>query len=301
MHLQDRCIAMLDVLGFGPRISNRQGLLNTMKVYAESIAHSRSYCLVGRSTLSREHDAINTDAADFVFDTLVLVSRGMDQWGCPGDFMGAVSSLMATFASNGMPLRGAIGFGDYLRDDQTGVFLSDVFKKLNAAIQEQEWSGCHLLPDCEDHILDKLRSAIHPLGGPSDGLYRYPVPLKGPRTEFRWCLNWLDIMNPADTTALLEFLIEPKRHNTRMFIEDFERERRPARIPLPEEFKPARFAAIVNFGGSSRLAFYNELGESVRPGCQHFKCRKSRLASGTAFIGFNTAVEEAERERQRWT
>jgi len=151
-------------------------------------------------------------------------------------------------------------------------------KKPGRAISAQEWSGCFLLPEYAEQIMATLTAADYPLEGNSAGAYRYPVPLKTGGPETCWCLHWLDLMNAQTLGTLMDFMRgdENKRLNTERFI-DHDKSRPPNRIPLPGEFLPARSAAIVNFGCSSRFTFYDEHDESVRFGCQHFQCDQRRM------------------------
>jgi hypothetical protein len=290
---------MLDVLGLADQIADRDGLLRTMRTYNLNVVEAEAKIVISQSTMDPAHDAKTVDVVEFVFDTLVVVSRPIEERGAAGAFMGAVSALMASFASSNMPLRGAIGVGDYLLDEATHIFLSDVFKKLSNAINAQEWSGCLILPEYESQIMATLMAADYPPIGSSAGILQCAVPMKG-QSKVCWCVNWLDLMNDGTINSLLNFMVGDKKSNTQQFIERFRPDTQKS-VPVPCEFLPARSAVVVNFGDSFRFTFYNDKGESVRFGCQHFTCDPRKLAQGNAFIGYTTEEERVTRHSERWT
>ena len=112
---------------------------------------------------------------------------------------------MGYFAMHDMPLRGAIGFGDYVveqKNDLTRLFLSTAFEDLSRAEKDQEWTGCYVLPNSEAVIQEHL------FGAPDCGhvsqsaaLYRYSVPLKRGERVNAWCLNWLHGMTDEACAA----------------------------------------------------------------------------------------------------
>ncbi|KAF0191656.1 MAG: hypothetical protein FD165_1379 [Gammaproteobacteria bacterium] len=295
---------MLDVLGLSAQISNESGLHATMEKYGELIVHARDKIFVSRSTAFPEHDAHHFEATNFVFDTLVLVSHSIDRRGKAAGFMSAVSNIMSVFSLANLPLRGAIGVGDYLYDDKTGLFLSDVFRKLDDAIKQQEWAGCFLLPEYEDYVMPLVlgRYTLDE-SNQSSGLYRYPVPRKDGSRKEAWCLNWLDMFVDDDFRSILNYMRADakKAMHVERFITFYRQLPRDDSL-VPSEFVPAKYAKIINFGESKRVSFWNERHESVWPVCKHFIFDpKHRQSIGGGFVGFDTEEERIQRERERYT
>lgn len=79
MYLENRLIAMLDVLGFAGRIQTREGLQGTAARYAELIERAKRHMFSPQAVPgSPKNPEPNFEYGQFVFDTLVLVSHPID-------------------------------------------------------------------------------------------------------------------------------------------------------------------------------------------------------------------------------
>jgi len=182
-------------------------------------------------------------------------------------FAGYVSNLMMLFAMQRMPLRGAIGFGDYTYTSNPKIFLSDIFKRLSHAEREQEWAGCVVLPQFEDQFVSELFDSGVPEPRRSCLLLRYPVPLKNDRIQTAWCLNWLDFhLNRRYRQHLRATMAgDPtKWQNTEKFLQYFET-LPDNRMSLPAEFLPATFASIIKQIRVQDLTFGVALESTFNP------------------------------------
>ena len=76
---QGRLIAMLDVLGFEERLNESAGLPSIVNVYTDLIREAKIYAF-GRKAVpgSPAPPSPNFELGEFVFDTLILVSRPID-------------------------------------------------------------------------------------------------------------------------------------------------------------------------------------------------------------------------------
>lgn len=130
MYLENRLIAMLDVLGFSSRIQNPESLKRTTEQYAGLIAEAKEHMFSPAGMPgSPNPPSSNFEYGQFVFDTLVLVSHPLNVHSV-AQFVLTTGLLMEKFFEAGYPLRGAIGRGDFCMDDATQIFLSDAFKRL---------------------------------------------------------------------------------------------------------------------------------------------------------------------------
>lgn len=303
MYLEQRLIAMLDVLGFSSQIESREGIIDLLDTYTRMIAHARERILVARSTddVNRDWDFHAFASAEFVFDTLVLVSLPLDALNV-GAFIGSTSSLMGYFGTNNLPLRGAIGIGDYASDEKgpdTRISVSTISKALSSAERQQQWSGCYIIPEYESRVLGYVGQGAG-LDAPSQSsaLHRYRVPLKGNKHMNAYCLNWVAGMSDERNRSLLLYMSGDleKRHNTEAFI-DFCRSLPRTEYPLPPNFLPAVTATVIHSGPGVQLHFWDKDGRNATSiGCKHvvFDPRES---PGNAFRGYDTDEEEAALSR----
>jgi hypothetical protein len=293
---------MLDVLGLSNQIDSREGLLRTLDTYKSVIQNVREHSLITRSTLSPEYDAHHVEVAEFVFDTLVLVSHPLDALNGAASFLSCVCGLMAHFAMNNLPLRGAVGIGDFLADEGTKLFLSDIFKRLNYAISEQAWSGCCILEEYEAQIPNHVFAQSETSSGRSAGLCRYRVPMKRGQSKELWCLNWLHAMPDASVDSLLEYLHgdEEKYTHTKAFI-DYFRGFPSNLMELPAEFSPATFVRMSRLGTVKSVSYWDAAGNPAKYGCRNAVFHPNHAASiGNGFVGYDDDSQRAVRQIERW-
>jgi hypothetical protein len=302
-YLDDRCIAMLDVLGFSDRITNKKRILKTLNKYNQIIAQSKEHLFRSRSSLGTgKHDLHFFAAAEFVFDTLILVSDPIDgNKGRCGAFIGGIAGLMTHFAASHMPLRGVLGIGDYAADDSSNIFVSNIFARLITAEKQQEWSGCYVLPEFQDRIHHLLHAKKPHEQTQAAYLLRYDVQLKKGVAENVYCINWLADFREKDLPGLLEFLgaAPVKQANTKAFAEYY-RSLPNELHDLPPEFWPAVKVSMCHTDQLSRYRLRDSLGNPTIPGCRHFKHDPRIPNSLHAFVGSNSIEEERIRETERW-
>jgi|ERR1051326_2995822 hypothetical protein len=102
---------------------------------------------------------------------------------------------------HGLPMRGAISFGDLHIDRKRQVYFGRAFLEAMAHEREQEWIGCCLTPSLaipfEEYKAEYGRQAepwkwkVTPLGPLSrHTIHPYPVPVKGRETKDQLIVNW---------------------------------------------------------------------------------------------------------------
>lgn len=269
MYYENRVIAMLDVLGMANQLTNKESLIATTKKYSELIQEAQKNVL-NQTTIpgSKVKDIENFAFAEFVFDTIVLVSHPITVHST-AQFITGISNLMGLFFKNKMPLRGSIGIGDYLVDKETNVFLSNIFKKLNNDELNQEWSGCCILPDAVDIILDNITGSTvidkdNQLQ--SNIFHLLNVPMKENKNENRLCINWYYSLIEQETKLGLEYMIgnKIKYDNTKEYIQQIKLLKDEYQI-LDETFLPATRLRVMKTRANVRIIFTDDNDIPVEP------------------------------------
>lgn len=269
--MRQRLVAFLDVLGFSELLRKRS-LLDLHQEYARLIDEARSkvFDQIARSPEGEVRQS-NFDFAQFAYDSIVLVSRSLDEDGPRSafHFFAATCQLMETCAGRKMPLRGAVGVGDFLVDAERQLFLSPVLPELVELEQLQEWTGAVVLPAAEALVLDALNGvtpeeAQGALAMRDFLVVRASVPLKQSSSEDHWCVNWVHHLDEPALDELLGFLIEPKRKNTREFVEHVRRLPTWTRA-APPEAKPAVTVSFQCARAGFRLKLADDRGCGVDP------------------------------------
>lgn len=271
--LSQRLIGFFDILGFSDRLRTME-ITDLHHLYAKLIDDVKNTVFSSEilGTPDKQRKA-NFDRANFLFDSIVLVSRDLNSEPispAAHDFLMSCSSLMEKSFAMQLPLRGAIGFGDYLEDSERNIFLSSEFANLVRAEKAQEWSGCIVLPEANLKLLPVV--FLEP-DAPTHYEHRampiafYEVPFKSTESlQLRryWCVNWVYFLNPSSCEAGLGFLKSPKFENTLKFVRYIEglpdKEQ-----PLPDTFLPAVRVLTQGTRCGARLKFIDASGNGVDP------------------------------------
>jgi hypothetical protein len=262
-----------DILGFSDRLRTME-ITVLHHLYAELIDDVRVTVftpeILGTPDKQRKS---NFDRADLLFDSIVLVSRNLmgDGYGAAvHDFLMSCTSLMEKSFAQQLPIRGAIGFGDYLEDSTRNIFLSREFAHLVRAEKAQNWSGCLVLPEAAKQILPivfLMPDAPTHYEHRAMPLVRYEVPFKStdtPSSNTYWCINWVYFLDPSERAIGLAFLKTPKLENTLRFIQHIDSLPDEDR-PLPENFRPAIRILGQGTRCGVRIKFLDASGHGVDP------------------------------------
>lgn len=178
IHLNNRLIAMFDVLGFANQINDPANLASVGNEYCRIIKIAKNHQIRNNLIEGKSDKITNFEVGEFVFDNIVIVSNELSTQSI-SNFILSMTILMETFFENRFPLRGAISIGDYYADPECGIFLSNLFKRLSHAGDMQEWTGCVVLDEAEEVILNSIyghgNQYLHNASSP---LIRYPAPFK---------------------------------------------------------------------------------------------------------------------------
>lgn len=266
--LEGRLVAFLDILGFSNRLTSTP-ISELHDLYSALIDDVNTTIFGDQTLVDAETKATNFDKAQFLFDSVVLVSHPTTGSGSAGrvwNFISGVACLMEKSYARQLPLRGCIGFGDFLDDDERGIFLSACFPEIVRAEKEQEWSGAFLHAAAAPLVLKALCGSEDEARGTdmTQPVVRYAVPLKKQRTAEHWCINWVCMSDAAGLAAGTEFLEGPKGANTTAFVAHVEAGM-PSPFALPNGFLPAVHLRVQAVGPGMRLKFTDAQGRAVDP------------------------------------
>lgn len=264
---------MLDVLGLANQVSEPSELEKVIERYKSLIKVAREE-ISEQVTVkgSIEPKVYNFEVGEFVFDTVVLVSYPVDvKSSCK--FILAVKKLMQLFAKENMPLRGCVGLGDYISDEETNIFLSNIFKQLSAEEKEQEWSGCIFLEGVESLLVENLMGGEPETPKSSDVIHKLHIPTKKPnKLGSRWCVNWSFGLSDQDIESILTYMQgnKVKQTNTKQYFEDINSMADDSKT-LPAEFSPAIKLKTMKTRSSMLIHFEDADCVQVRPGCNDWQ------------------------------
>lgn len=271
MYLEKRLIAMMDILGFGNQISNKNDLKIITEKYAQLINEAKTRVFSPKTMEgSKVPSENNFEVGEFVFDTVVLVSYPIETKSvCK--FIFSTIHLMELFFKNSMPLRGSIGVGEYCTDSNNTVFLSNTFKRLSESEKNQQWTGCTLLKETENIVVPNLLGSIPSTNFKSTPIHKLMVPPRKTNQK-EWCLNWAYMLPNNIISEGLSYLEgnSEKAKNTKEYLKEIGTMRDDHQL-LPKEFLPAKIMKTMKSRSSMRVLFEDNQGKPVEPGCKQWQ------------------------------
>jgi hypothetical protein len=274
---ENRLVAMLDVLGFSAKISRASNLPEITQEYAALLEEAKIAALSPVPVEgSHSNPPANFEMAEFVSDTLVLVSKPIDPHSV-GNFILTTCLLMERFFSRGYPLRGAISMGSVTVEKEPYVFLSDVFKRLSGLSDALDWTGCVVLPEAETLVLENLFGDTRPISAlQSSALHRVRPPWKkgkapmNSRGKELWCLNWSYFLK---RDALMEGLNslkgdQKKFAQTESYIKYLQSLPDDSQT-LSDDFAPAKVVKCMKARSGAHVAFLDSNGDPAQPNTEY--------------------------------
>lgn len=272
MKFENRLIAFFDVLGF-TKLLETKDINELYKLYKKFIQEIKSEVFQPQETMegSQETKVINFEKSIVFSDSIILISKEINDIKHINNFILLCISLMEKSTSNDFPLRGSIGKGDFIYDDEDDIFLSSDFAKIYNFEGQQEWCGCTILEDTQDIVKNAIFGMTEINNKQSLPLLKYSVPLKNKKKKELMCLNFYYMQSKYEHLKLLDYLKgdNTKQINTKDFFDFIETLENDAQI-LSEEYRPA--IKLKSFGTrtSNRFQFVDENNNSIIP---KVKCR----------------------------
>ncbi len=221
---ENRLIAFLDILGFSRALENAD-----LKVLFAN--YSQLIDTVNRKVfqIGNPSGSLNFEKARFLFDSIVLVSKPVDQILNVTNFLNGCSSLLEEAFKQKLPLRGAINYGDFIDSTDDSVFLSSAFSALVKEEKTQNWAGCVIMSDAESIILKELEGhenlCDYKNQSKASVLLKYNVPLKDAKSKEYLCVNFINFLSDEEINLGLEYLKgDVEKHiNTLNFVNFFDK------------------------------------------------------------------------------
>jgi len=185
--LTSRTVATLDVLGFKHMIDSVQ-LPVLARRYKAALAGATRFLAAGEDLEEPEELRRAVVCDRFVFsDTVILVSTDETQ-DAAEDVLFCSWRMSQFFVGAGLPLRGAVAFGEMYSDRTAQVFLGKALTAAHALEQRQQWIGIavdnSLVRKYGDLFPDDAQNYMTGIVPP------YSVPMKDGTSEVLRTINW---------------------------------------------------------------------------------------------------------------
>jgi hypothetical protein len=197
-------VALFDVLGYRALLRHNQ-TRRAASIVMEHLVRDKSYVrrafLMRDVVKSRKFNRRRTAHWFVISDSILLTQaidlkrrqlRVFDSW---MPFLFNCMTLMQEMFWKGLPLRGAIAFGEFYVDSERHCVVGRPIVEAYELSQSQDWSGCALTPNA---VLDLRRSLLlHKYKSNTAGRYFlnaltpvYEVPMRDGQTRKLRVLNW---------------------------------------------------------------------------------------------------------------
>jgi hypothetical protein len=188
-----RTVAFLDILGF-KNLMTSMNIKDLAEVYEQAVNEIQFITKrkpdANRLSLFPEHPVDLPYCKTFIFsDSIIMISNG------PGASETLKTLICAwrtvqSFVVNGIPVRGAVAFGDMYINLARNIFLGPALTRAAELEGHQEWVGAVI----DDDVLNQnpqLKNQIDESGKIMNLVFRrYPVPFKDRKGHDFYTLNW---------------------------------------------------------------------------------------------------------------
>lgn len=187
-----RTVAFLDILGFRQMVEDTPlpELARRYEQVLDQTAAMNKPFLPGREpTLFPNHPPGGAWCDRYIFsDSVILVSTSDDEASC-AKLITYSWRLTQMLLASGMPVRGAIVYGDIYENLRKNIVLGLALTRAYELERTLQWIGAVIDPSVElafPVLFDAGNTRWAPL---SNIILRYPAPFKNGWVEF-WTLNW---------------------------------------------------------------------------------------------------------------
>jgi hypothetical protein len=232
---KNRLLAFFDILGFKEEHLRKKDLDTLYCEYSSFIDKAKKAIFGDVKTIYGENTVSNFDKSIIFSDSILLISYDIEDIKNINKFLLSCITLMQEAIKHGFVLRGAIGYGEAIYNEEKNIFLSKEFAELYTQEGKQNWAGCGIFVDY--HIKEKINNAV--FGSKQSGGYKIfneltqtmlyeknfetNVRASSPILEYQipntdeknLCLNYLFTIDKNDINKLWHMLEnEPKGKNT---------------------------------------------------------------------------------------
>lgn len=216
---KNRLIGFFDILGFSKVLMSYN--LNVLYArYAELIDQVNKELYL----LNKENESQNFQKIQFLFDSIVIVSKPIENINNINNFINGCSSIFEKAFRQKLPLRGAITIGDFIECKKRNIFLSSAFSELVKLEKNQEWAGCIITESAKNIVLQAIEGdnpSPKTDSRQSSLLFEYTVPFKCNKNIPFLCINFCNFLSNAEIKNGLNYLKGDlsKYENTKAFID----------------------------------------------------------------------------------
>lgn len=158
MKYQNRLIAFFDILGFKKEHLKKKDLDTLYNEYKDFIDKANKDIFGDVKTIYGEATVSNFNKSIIFSDSILLISYDIDDIANINKFLLSCITLMQEAIKHSFILRGAIGYGEAIYDEEKSIFLSKEFAELYVKESKQNWAGCGIFVD--DAIKEKILNAV---------------------------------------------------------------------------------------------------------------------------------------------
>lgn len=195
-NLQKTFVAFLDILGFKDLVKNNDTEA-LFSIYNNSIVALNKFLQTEWNGDYRPPHVREPVIKTFIVsDSIVIYSEKNDI----ASFLKIVSyihSLIGNLIVEGLPVRGALSFGDFIDFSSIGqnILLGKSIVKSYELEIRQQWAGCVIDDSCFEHFgFDVNHDPIHPYLKDWHSFIKYDVPLKSggdySQNSSHYVINW---------------------------------------------------------------------------------------------------------------
>lgn len=157
MKYKNRLLAFFDILGFKKHLHD-ETLDDLYLKYSCFIDKANRDIFGDVNTIYGEVTVSNFNKSIIFSDSILLISYDINNIANINKFLLSCITLMQEAIKHGFILRGAIGYGEAIYDEEKSIFLSKEFAELYVKESKQNWAGCGIFVD--DAIKEKILNAV---------------------------------------------------------------------------------------------------------------------------------------------
>lgn len=155
---KNRLLAFFDILGFKEEHLRKKDLDTLYCEYSSFINKANKSIFGDIRTIYGENTVSNFNKSIIFSDSILLISYDIEDIKNINKFLLGCITLMQEAINHSFVLRGAIGYGEAIYDEEKNIFLSKEFAELYSQEGKQNWAGCGIFVN--DKIKEKIKNAV---------------------------------------------------------------------------------------------------------------------------------------------
>lgn len=194
--LKKTFVAFLDILGFKDLVKNND-TETLFSIYNKSIVSLNAFLKTEWNSKERPQHVADPIIKTFIVSDSIIIYSEKNDIGSFLKIVAYIHSLISNLIIEGLPVRGALSFGDFIDFSSPGqnILLGKSIVKSYELETRQQWAGCIIDDSCFEHFgFDINHDPIHPYLKEWPFFLKYNVPLKNGNgdsvTGSHFVINW---------------------------------------------------------------------------------------------------------------